>query len=148
MSYLKSILTYHIPGEAEVDKSMLESHGITVNLMNANVSRSELGAPFHIQLQVPDEQVAEAVALLRELSPQRFGSPAVVKEIEAGIRRAFVRFFFVALACTAILFLFVIHEPSLAERFVLSLVNGAMLGGLISILYAFLKPKPKSRTTR
>src|SRR6185503_15736665 len=75
MSYLKSILTYHIPSEADVDKSMLESHGITVNLLNANVARAEFGAPFHIRLQVPDEQVEEAVGILRELRPERFGSP-------------------------------------------------------------------------
>ena len=144
MSYLKSILTYHIPSEAELDKSMLESHGITVNLMNANVSRAEFGAPFHIQLQVPGEQVAEAVALLRELSPQRFGSPAVVKEIEAGMLRAFGRFALVALACTAVLFFFFIQEPTLGQRLVISLVNGVLIGGLISTLYVVFKPKAKS----
>jgi hypothetical protein len=31
-----------MPPEAEVDKSLLESHGITVNLLNANVTRNEL----------------------------------------------------------------------------------------------------------
>ncbi len=143
MNYPKTILTYHIPSEAEVDKSLLESHGITVNLMNANVSRAEFGAPFHIQLQVPGDQAAEAISILRELRPERFGSPEAVKEIEAGIRRGFVRFALVALVCTAILFFFVIKEPSLAERFVTSLINGVMGGGLISILYACLKPKPK-----
>ena len=119
MNYLKSILTYHIPSEADIDKSMLESHGITVNLMNANVSRAELGAPFHIQLQVPGDQVAEAISILRELRPERFGSPEAVKEIEAGIRRGFIHFSLAALVCTAILFLFVIDEPSLAQRLVL-----------------------------
>jgi hypothetical protein len=145
MSYLKSILTYHISSEAEVDKSMLEAHGITVHLMNANVSRAEFAAPFRIQLQVPDEQVAEAIAILRELSPQRFGSPAAVKEIEAGILRAFIRFTLVALVCTAVLFFFFIHEPTLGQRLVLSLINGVLIGGVISILYAFFKPKPKSQ---
>ena len=27
MGYLKTVLTYHLPSEAEVDKSLLESHG-------------------------------------------------------------------------------------------------------------------------
>lgn len=143
MSYLKSILTYHISSEAEVDKSLLEAHGITVHLMNANVSRAEFAAPFRIQLQVPGEQVAEAIAILREVSPQRFGSPSVVKEIEAGILRAFVRFGLVAVVCSAVLFFFLIHQEPLGPRIVLSCINGVMISGVVFIVYAIFKPKPK-----
>ena len=144
MHYPKTILTYSNSSEAEVDKSMLESHGITVYLMNANVSRAEIGSPFHIQLQVPGEQVPEAIAILRELKPERFGSPEVVKEIEAGIFRGFIRFSLFVLVCTIILFVFFIHESSISQRLVISIINGAMLGGLIFVFYAFLKPKKKN----
>src|SRR5947208_3411381 len=82
MSYLKTILTYHLPSEAEIDKSLLESHGLTVNLLNNNEARNELGAPFHIQLQVPGEEVDEAVRVLKEFNPQRFGSVENVRQIE------------------------------------------------------------------
>src|SRR3954467_12804144 len=82
VAYLKTILTYHLPSEAEVDKSLLESHGITVNLLNNNESRNELGAPFHIQLQVPGDEVEQAVAVIREFNPQRFGSTENVRQIE------------------------------------------------------------------
>ena len=82
MAYLKTVLTYHMPSEAEVDKSLLESHGLTVNLLNNNEARNELGAPFHIQLQVPGEQADEAVRILKEFNPQRFGSAENVRKIE------------------------------------------------------------------
>lgn len=82
MAYLKTILTYHLPSEAELDKSLLESHGITVNLLNANTARNELGAPFHIQLQVPGEEVEAAVGIIRQFNPSRFGSPEKVAQIE------------------------------------------------------------------
>jgi hypothetical protein len=142
MSYPKTILTYHIASEAEVDKSLLESHGITVNLMNANTSRS-YGTMFHIELQAPGEQVEDAISLLRELSPQRFGSPAAVKEISAGIQRALVRLLFVTFVCAIPLFIFVIRQPPLPLRVVLSLINGAWISGLILTLYSFLKPQSR-----
>lgn len=88
MGYLKTVLTYHLPSEAEIDKSLLESHGLTVNLLNNNEARNELGAPFHIQLQVPDQEVDQAVALIREFNPQRFGSVENVRRIEREIGRA------------------------------------------------------------
>ncbi len=139
MGYLKSILTYHIPSEAEVDKSMLESHGIIVNLLNANVARAEIGSPFHIQLQVPDEQVEEAVMILKELRPERFGSAAVVKEIEAGILRAMGRFALMCLGCTVVLFCFFIDEPSFGQRLVISLILGAFSGGILFVLQGLLR---------
>src|SRR3954467_13627681 len=71
-----------MPSEAEVDKSLLESHGLTVNLLNNNEARNEIGAPFHIQLQVPGEEVDEAVRVLKEFNPQRFGSIENVRQIE------------------------------------------------------------------
>ncbi len=143
MSYPKSILTYHIPSEADIDKSMLESHGITVYLMNANVARAEFGAPFHIQLQVPADQVTEAISILRELRPERFGSPAVVKEIEAGLVRGFAQFAVAAAVCTAIVFIFFIRDLPIEQRAIISLINGVMFGALVWILYACLKPKRK-----
>ena len=74
MAYLKTVLTYNQPSEAEVDKAFLESHGLTVCLLNANTSRNELGAPFYIQLQVADEEYERARRLIQEANPQRFGS--------------------------------------------------------------------------
>ncbi|HWA26140.1 MAG TPA: hypothetical protein VG734_10790 [Lacunisphaera sp.] len=87
MAYLKTVLTYHLPSEAEVDKAFLESHGMAVCLLNGNTSRNELGAPFFIQLQVADEEHARAVALLREVNPGRFGSASVVNELDRAIKR-------------------------------------------------------------
>ena len=87
MSLLRTVVTYHQPSEAEVDKAFLESHGIDVCLLNGNTSRNELGTPFYIQLQVSYEQHAQAVALLREVNPQRFGSAERVTEIERAIIR-------------------------------------------------------------
>jgi hypothetical protein len=42
MSYLRTVVTYHQPSEAEVDKAYLESHGHNVCLLNANTARNEL----------------------------------------------------------------------------------------------------------
>jgi hypothetical protein len=88
MGYLKTILTYHQPSEAEVDKAFLESHGFHVCLLNGNTARNELGAPFFIQLQVLEEEHASATAVLREANPARFGSPARVAELDRQIKRA------------------------------------------------------------
>ena len=60
MAYLKTLLTYNMPSEAEVDKAFLESRGIAVCLLNANTSRNELGAPFYVQLQVNAEDLERA----------------------------------------------------------------------------------------
>ncbi|MEO6569802.1 MAG: hypothetical protein ABIO94_13650 [Opitutaceae bacterium] len=87
MGYLKTILTYHRPSEAEVDKAFLESHGFNVCLLNGNTSRNELGAPFYIQLQVVEEHHARATAILREANPSRFGSPARVAELDRQIKK-------------------------------------------------------------
>ena len=92
MAYLKTVITYNVPAEAEVDKSYLEAHGIVVGLLNANTSRNELGAPFYIQLQVADEDYSRAVELLQEANPSRFGSAARVAELDRGIRQAVLRF--------------------------------------------------------
>src|SRR4051812_14872346 len=88
MGYLKTVLTYHQPSEAEVDKAFLESHGLNVCLLNGNTARNELGAPFFIQLQVAEEDHANAVAILREANPGRFGSVERVNEIDRGIKRS------------------------------------------------------------
>src|SRR5215213_2980624 len=92
MSYLRTVITYHQPSEAEVDKAFLESHGLSVCLLNANTSRNELGAPFYIQLQVPDGEYATAVSILKEANPQRFGSAERVAEIERSIVQALLWF--------------------------------------------------------
>lgn len=106
MAYLKAILTYHLPSEREIDKSLLESHGLTVNLLNNNEARNELGAPFQIQLQVPDENVAEAVALIREFNPPRFGSVEKVREIEREPGNAVIKNGGILLAIAALVYAF------------------------------------------
>jgi hypothetical protein len=97
VGYLKTILTYNIPAEAEVDKAFLESNGITSCLLNANTSRNELGAPFYVRLQVMEADVGRACDLIREVNPQRFGSAERVDEIDRQIRRSLVRFAAMAL---------------------------------------------------
>jgi len=91
MSYQKTLLTYRVPGEAEVDKSLLESHGIAVNLLNDRSPPSDLVFPFAIELQVAEERYAEAFAILKEFNPERFGSAERVMQLEkalwAGVRR-------------------------------------------------------------
>jgi hypothetical protein len=95
--YLRTILTYSIPSEGEVDKAFLESHGIAACLLNANTSRNELGAPFFVRLQVAASDVEKACSLIRQVNPQRFGSSARVDEIDRQIKRALGRFALVAL---------------------------------------------------
>jgi hypothetical protein len=94
--YLRTILTYNIPSEAEVDKAFLESNGIAACLLNANTSRNELGAPFYVRLQVMEEDVANACRLIGQVNPQRFGSRERVDEIDHQIKRALARFALIA----------------------------------------------------
>jgi hypothetical protein len=95
--YLRTILTYNIPSEAEVDKAFLESNGIAACLLNANTSRNELGAPFYVRLQVMEGDVATACRLIGQVNPKRFGSKERVDEIDQQIKRALVRFALVPL---------------------------------------------------
>jgi hypothetical protein len=97
VGYLKTILTYNIPAEAEVDKAFLESNGITSFLLNANTSRNELGAPFYVRLQVMEADVGRACDLIREVNPRRFGSAERVDEIDRQIKRSLLRFAAMAL---------------------------------------------------
>jgi hypothetical protein len=87
MAYLRTVLSYQLPSEAELDKSFLESHGLTVYLMNNQTTRNELGPLFWIQLQVPDEEWLSANQILREARPERFGSVERVNEIDRVIKR-------------------------------------------------------------
>jgi len=87
MAYLRTVLSYQVPSEAELDKSFLESHGLTVYLMNNQTTRNELGPLFWIQLQVPDDEWASASQILREARPERFGSVERVNEIDRQIKR-------------------------------------------------------------
>jgi hypothetical protein len=91
MAYLRTVLSYQLPSEAELDKSFLESHGLTVYLMNNQTTRNELGPLFWIQLQVPDDDWLSANQILREARPERFGSVERVNEIDRVIKRGTVR---------------------------------------------------------
>ncbi len=144
MPFLATILTYSVPSEAEVDKSLLEANGFTVNLLNAEVTRMQLGPGFNIQLQVPDDQVQEAVALIRSLRPERFGSAENVRKIEQGLRRSAGRGAFVCAA--AIIGSFAVHrdvEP-LSQRIGLALGQGLFVGALIWLVWSFVKKKSPS----
>ena len=114
MAYLKTVLTYNQPSEAEVDKSYLESHGLTVCLLNANTSRNELGAPFFIQLQVAEEEYERARSLLYEANPQRFGSAERVADIDRQIKQGIFRFF--AAAITVGLIAYFVLPSTLTPR--------------------------------
>lgn len=140
MSYLKTILTYHLPSEAEVDKSLLESHGISVNLLNAHTTRNELGAPFHIRLQVPSEQVEEAVAIIRQFNPQRFGSVENVKQIERELIRTLLGA--VVWMVAAIVLVYVLTpEGGTEPRWVRALTAGSGLGIMAYAAFALLRRK-------
>lgn len=159
MSYLETVLTYDRPSEAEVDKAFLESHGITVHLLNANTARNELGAPFFIRLQVMAEDRDEALAILREANPTRFGSAERVAEIEKDMKRSVLWFLGGALPCGAITYLMVqapawegpvvrldsVEPPDMRP---LAALCGAFLGGLAVtwVRHIFTKKKRSGGT--
>jgi hypothetical protein len=139
MPYLKTVLTYHLTSEAEVDQGYLQSHGIDVCLLNANTARNELGPAFYVQLQVPAEHYERAVTLLKDANPQRFGSAERVAEIERGILRGIARFTFSAVAVALVAFFVVarsIHpSPDRADLALrVALCSGIGAGILSTIL--------------
>lgn len=142
MSYLKTILTYHQPSEAEVDKAYLESEGLNVCLLNANTSRNELGAPFYIQLQVAEEDVPRAVALLKAANPQRFGSAERVAEIEKELIRLLLWFAVPAVAVAAITFLFLSDDDDMFRS--QKTVCWGLLAGFVSLGMRKLGRRPKN----
>lgn len=129
MAYLKTILTYHLPSEAEIDKSLLESHGLTVNLLNNNEARNELGAPFHIQLQVPDEEVAQAVAVLKEFNPQRFGSMENVRTIEKELAGKALKLVGYVVVIGGLVFA-LSKNPDMESRLFTAVISGLVIGTL------------------
>ncbi len=140
MAYLKTILTYHLPSEAEVDKSLLESHGLTVNLLNNNESRNELGAPFHIQLQVMADRADEAVGILKQFNPQRFGSAENVKKIERELAGN-AGWILAAAAGSGILTYFILPAWMEENRVMPSLLAGVICGPLIWAASGLFKRK-------
>jgi hypothetical protein len=148
MSYWKTVLSYNNPSEAESDKAFLESSGFDVYLLNANESRNELGAPFHIQLQVLGEQHIEAVKVLREVNPERFGSVTKVAEIEKDLIRSAIRFLMFGLPAAGITFfiqpkpakreydeiLTQLTGPATDDRIVISIAIGLFFGILATMI--------------
>lgn len=143
MSYLETVLTYDRPSEAEVDKAFLESHGITVFLLNANTARNELGAPFFIRLQVMTEDRPRALDLLRAVNPARFGSVANVAAIDAEIKRAVLWFLGSAIPVGVLTYQLLpepvwkeqmrIYEPAPYDVRPLSSAAAAFLAGLVAV---------------
>lgn len=115
MSYLETVLTYGRPSNAKVDKAFLESHGITVFLLNANTARSELGAPYFIRLQVMAEDRERATEILRQANPSRFGSATRVEGIDRQIRRS-VSWFLLAALPAGFLAYWRLPEPEWKEQ--------------------------------
>jgi hypothetical protein len=145
-NYLKTVVTYSVPAEAEVDRAFLESEGLTVCLLNANTTRNEIGAAFFIQLQVNEDEYQKAVSLLREMNPSRFGSQTIVDEIDRSFRRN-VGWFFLGAIPLGILFLCItpspthpvnlgINIPAPPDLRLLTATVAAILGGTLAIFIA------------
>lgn len=111
--YLKTLLSYHIPSEAEVDKAYLESQGFTVCLLNANTSRNEWGDAFFVRLQVPEQEFAAARQALWDVNPKRFGNTETVAAIDRQIKRVMLVFLGVAIPAAIGLLLLL---PSFGHR--------------------------------
>lgn len=147
MAYLQTVVTYHQPSEAEVDKAFLESHGIDVCLLNANTARNELGPAFYIQLQVPADQYATAIALLKEINPSRFGSAERVAEIEREILRGVIWFFVPAAIFAVVGFVAASESPGFDLRVPTALSSGG-LAGIVSLGILKLRRRGKAPRNR
>ena len=77
---MKTVLGYDNPIDADLDKSVLESEGIHVNLLNRESPLNAWGGPFVVQLQVEDQHLERAADLIHSRSPRRFGDVARVRE--------------------------------------------------------------------
>src|SRR5579859_6381889 len=92
MAYFRTVLTYQLPSEAELDKSFLEAQGITVYLVS-NLNTGELGPAFWVRLQVAEADWPSATQILHEARPERFGSATRVDELDRVIKRGAVSAF-------------------------------------------------------
>jgi hypothetical protein len=129
----RTVLTYTQGIEAEVDKSMLESEGIAVNLLNRDSTLDGLGGPFLIQLQVEQENLERASGLIRSRRPERFGNEANIKDAEAAVARGFRRYLWFGISSIASLFAMeLIWNPTHAAFGKLTGAN-VVLGIFISI---------------
>ena len=135
----KTVLAYPRRIDAEIDRSMLEGEGITVNLLNHDSSMTELGSAFQIQLQVAPEDHERAVALIRSRHPERFGSIDRARKEEAAIGRGFRRFVLTIAATSFVLFFFVQWMPSVDNRILIALLCGVAFGIPIWLIYELIR---------
>lgn len=143
MSYFKTVLTYTQAIDAEVDRSMLESEGIVVNLLNRDSGLGGLGGPFLIQLQVDAGNLDRATGLIRSRRPERFGNTENIKGAEAAIYRGTRRYLWFGLS--SIVFLFVVElvwKPNHIEFGKLAgenIVIGILMSVPLWLLYEFFR---------
>lgn len=112
-------------------------------LMNSEVTRFEIGRPFDIHLQVPDDEAAAALALLRQVNPERFGSVENVRKIARDLRKSVARLVVYCAASALVSFFILRAEKSLGERAVFALVMGIPVGLLFWLGYGMFKRNDK-----
>jgi hypothetical protein len=136
---MKTVLTYGNASEAEVDKSMLESEGMVVYLLNRNSPWNSWGGPFAIQLRVDDENVKRAADLIRAACPSRFGNQARANEAGDAFLRGARRFLWSVVSSIAGLFVIeVIWNPNhvdIGRMVAVNLVLGVIVGFPIWLIY-------------
>jgi Putative prokaryotic signal transducing protein len=140
---MKTVLTYGNPSEAEVDKSMLESEGIVVHLLNRDSPLSAWGGPFMIQLQVEDQDLERATDLIKAKSPDRFGNELKAKAAGDAFVRGVRRFLWSgAVSITGLFVLEAVRNPNHIEigRMVgVNLVLGLIIGIPVWLVYETIR---------
>jgi hypothetical protein len=146
MSFLSTIRTYDRQSEAELDKSMLESCGFTVNLLNHDSAISEFGGMLKIQLQVPDEEAARAASILQSSRPRIEGATERVRKEETDIVRFFGRMalslFGTWLLAFGILSIVLDRGVGACARFAIGVT--ILLGWLMVLIVEYLRKKTRN----
>ncbi len=144
---MKTVLSYDNASEADVDKSLLESEGIVVYLLNRDSPLNAWGGPFMIQLQVDDQNLEEAAGLIRSKSPSRFGNEVRAKEASDAFVRGARRYLWCGLSSIVSLFIVeTVWNPNHVEigKLVgLNLILGLILSVPIWLIYECIRKLSK-----
>jgi hypothetical protein len=89
---------------------------------------------------VPGEEVAAAVAILKQFNPQRFGSAENVREIERELGRN-LGWILAAIAVVGLGIYFVLPSRAPGDRIAPALIGGLLLGPILCAVLGVFKRK-------
>jgi hypothetical protein len=135
---LTTIRVYSRAGHAEFGETALAAHGIHALLLDNNATRTISSDAVSVALQVADEDVERALAILKDSQPELFGSEQVVAGLQTNLKRDLARYAGYVFLAGAVCFFVVARRGELWGRCGAALLLGMLCGIPLTILHVKL----------